>query len=117
MNWGRYEGALLDELEASGGEFAANAARGLDFRPPDGESPREVQNRALLFLAELAARDASAVAVTHKGVIRALLAAAHDWPMLGRPPVKLNWDCLQVFPLRADGWPLPGTYNIPLARR
>ena len=117
MNWGRYEGALLDELEAGGGDFAANAARGLDFRPPEGESPREVQSRALLFLAEVAGRNESAVAVTHKGVIRALLAAAHDWPMLGKAPVKLKWDCLQVFPLRADGWPMPGTYNIPLARQ
>jgi len=116
MAWGAYEGRLLPELRAEASAFAENEARALDFRPPDGESPREVQQRALLFLADIAKASENAVAVTHKGVIRALLAAAHGWPMLGKAPVKLQWDCLQVFALRPDGTPLPGTYNIPLVR-
>lgn len=39
MDWGRFEGARLPELRASDPDgMAANEARGLDFRPPGGES-------------------------------------------------------------------------------
>src|SRR6476659_3277230 len=43
MDWGAWEGYTHDELrERCGDEFTRNAARGLDFRPPGGESPRDV---------------------------------------------------------------------------
>lgn len=115
MDWGDYEGKTIAELRAELGEaFVANEARGLDFQPPGGESPRQVQNRLLSWLRQLVAEDADCGAITHKGVIRALLAAAYDWPMTGKPPVKLDWTCLHEFRIAADGRPHPLAMNIPL---
>src|SRR3546814_10532072 len=54
-DWGAWEGRTLAELRADlGAGMAANEARGLDFRPPGGESPRDVQDRMRPLLAELA---------------------------------------------------------------
>ena len=41
MDWGAWEGLRAAELDAD--ELAAREALGLDFRPPGGESPREVR--------------------------------------------------------------------------
>ena len=60
-----------------------NEARGLDFRPPGGESPRDVQARLRPFLESL--RDPT-IAVTHKGVLRALYALATGWTMERKAP-------------------------------
>jgi probable phosphoglycerate mutase len=106
----------LAELRAAdGAAFAENEARGLDLQPPGGESPRQVQDRLRPWLRRLAAAGADAGAVTHKGVIRALLAQACDWPMLGKPPVKLDWQCLHDFRITDDGRPELLAANIPLA--
>mgnify|MGYP003694664723 CR=1 FL=1 len=52
MDWGEWEGFDLDELRRRHGEaFARNEAAGLDFRPPGGESPREVRDRVMSWLA------------------------------------------------------------------
>jgi len=65
MDWGAWEGRALAELRAElGSEMAENERRGLDFRPPGGESPRDVQQRLRPFLATLAA---PAIAITHSG--------------------------------------------------
>lgn len=104
MDWGEYEGFRLDELrERHGAAFAANEARGLDFHPPQGESPRMVLERVTAWLREFAAEADDAIAVTHKGVIRSLLVAATGWDMLGRPPVRLQPGCLHEFAVGADG--------------
>ncbi|WP_341701862.1 histidine phosphatase family protein [Ferrovibrio sp.] len=116
MDWGEYEGRSLSELRALDGvHLAANEARGLDFQPPGGESPRQVQARLRPWLQRLAATGEDAGAVTHKGVIRALLAEAYGWPMLGKSPVRLDWQCLHDFRITADGRPEPLAMNIPLA--
>ena len=54
--------------------MSENEAAGLDFRPAGGESPRDVQDRLLPWLAGLRG---PTVAVTHKGVIRALYCPGH----------------------------------------
>lgn len=104
MDWGAWEGwtlaALRDEL---GAEMAANEGRGLDLRPPGGESPSDVQRRLRPLLGELAGRQEDAVAVTHKGVLRALYALASGWDMRGKPPVKLQNACAHLFLLDAAG--------------
>ena len=52
MDWGEWEGFTLDELRSRhGAEFARNEAAGLDFRPPGGESPRDVMRRVQRWLA------------------------------------------------------------------
>lgn len=115
MDWGAYEGRTLAELQAEHGTaFAENEARGLDFQPPGGESPRQVQERLLPWLRRLASENADAGAITHKGVIRAILAQAHGWPMIGKPPVKLDWRRLHEFRIADDGRAEPLAMNIPL---
>jgi probable phosphoglycerate mutase len=91
MDWGRFQGRRLAELrDAAPAAMAANEARGLDFRPPGGESPREVCARLQALLAELAEDGQPVVAVCHKGVIRATLVLATGWDMQRRPPVRLG---------------------------
>ena len=114
MDWGEYEGQTLADLRDREGEtLLAAEQRGLDFRPPGGESPRDVQQRLLPWLRERAGQG-DTLAFTHKGVIRPLLALAYQWNMLGKAPAKLDWTCLHSFRLGADGMPKPAQCNIPL---
>lgn len=104
MDWGDWEGQTVAELRQQlGDEMARNEDRGLDFRPTSGESPREVQSRVLKWMRTLGAANSVSMIVTHKGVIRSVLAAAFDWPMLGRAPVKLDWGRCHHFVLESDG--------------
>jgi probable phosphoglycerate mutase len=117
MNWGGYEGHSLSDLRRRlGDEFAANEARGLDFTPPGGESPRMVFARLLPLLQDLAARG-DTLAVTHRGVIRAIYAQAAGWTMTGKPPHRLASDAIQVFALAADGRPAIERLNLTLVAR
>jgi len=116
MDWGAWEGRRLADLRAEGGaDMVAAEARGLDFQPPGGESPRRVQDRLQPLLERLAARGRPVVAVTHKGVIRALYARATGWDMTGRAPVKLRDGCAQCFRLGPEGAPETDQLNFPLA--
>ncbi len=103
MDWGRWEGCSLAGLRARHGEeMRANEAHGLEFRPPGGETPREVQARLRPLLRELAGSGAGAVGVvTHKGVIRALLALATGWDMRCGPGFRVPEGSAQVFRLEA----------------
>ena len=115
MDWADWEGATLTALRAELGDLMrAWEAKGLDFRAPGGESPRDVQARIAPFLAEIAGRGEATVAVTHKGVIRALYALATGWDMTDKPPHKLHDSALHLFRLGANGTPAPERLNIPL---
>ena len=110
MSWGDWEGLRLADLRAElGAAMAENEARGWDFRPAGGESPREVLARVQSWLVELSA---PTLAVTHRGVIRAIFAAAAGWDLRGKPPLKLEWDAVHLFRLRADGVPAIEALNL-----
>ena len=70
MDFGRWEGLRWDTVPRA--ELDAWAADIVGFAPPGGESPLQLQRRALDFVAALAVPEA--VIVTHAGVIRSLLA-------------------------------------------
>lgn len=98
LHWGEWEGWTRQQLREHYGEaFAENEARGLGFRPPGGESPGELRARFRQWLAEIAATEQSVIAVTHKGVIQMALALATGWDLVSRPPVRLDWQCAQLF--------------------
>jgi broad specificity phosphatase PhoE len=104
MDWGGWEGETLLELrEANSSAMAANEAFGLDFRPEGGESPRELLDRLQPWLSEIGAAGKPVFAVTHKGVIRAIMARASGWDMTGKPPVKIKWGTLHVFDVDPAG--------------
>jgi probable phosphoglycerate mutase len=113
MDWGDWEGNTIKALRESLGQaMLDNEARGLDFRPPNGESPREVSLRVKSWLRELAAAGVPTLAVTHRGVIRALLAEATGWDMRGKPPFKLDWAAVHLFELARDGTPKVVQLNV-----
>ena len=115
MSFGDWEGEILPDLrDRLGADMQENEDQGLDFLPPNGESPRMVQDRIAPLLTELAQAGRPMVAVTHFGVIRALMARACDWPMLGKPPVKLRHGCGHLFELDERGHPSAVEMNIPL---
>ena len=118
MRWGKWEGETLAGLRARlGAEMAAAEAAGLDLRPPDGESPREVQARVRPLLAEIAQSGRPTAAVTHKGVIRAVLALATGWDMRDKPPHRLDWSAAHLFRLDASGEPRIARLNVALERK
>lgn len=115
MDWGAWEGKTLDALRAEIGHLmTAWEARGLDFRAPGGESPREVQARVQPLLAERARAERPTVAVCHRGVIRAIYALAISWDMTEKAPQRLADGCAQVFTLGPDGMPAVETLDFPL---
>ena len=115
MDWGDYEGRRLTDLRREEGEsLAANEARGLDFRPPGGESPRDVQKRLSDWLPIAAKSDRDMVAVAHKGVIRAFYALATGWDMTADAPDRPDWTQLQCFTLNAAGIPAIDRLNASL---
>jgi len=117
MAWGEWQGASLAGLRASlGAEMVLAEAAGLDFQPPGGESPREVQARVVPLLAEIARSGRSTAAVTHKGLIRAVLSLATGWDMRDKPPHRLSWAAAQLFRLDPAGWPMVERLNLPLER-
>ena len=72
-------------------DWAADIA---GFRPPQGETGYELQQRVLAWLHDIAINDAEMVVVTHAGVMRALQAyhqqlQAHQW-------LSLRYDYGQV---------------------
>jgi broad specificity phosphatase PhoE len=118
MYWGAWEGRRLAQLrEELGSGMWQNEALGFDFRPPGGESPREVLARVRPLLGEVASEAKPTLCIAHRGVIRVVLAAATGWDMLGRPPVKLDWQGVHLFKLSPDGTPNLLQENVVLRER
>jgi probable phosphoglycerate mutase len=108
MHWGDWEGQTLARLREHP-SMLDNEARGLDFRPAGGESPREVWARVEPWLRELTR---PTLAITHRGVIRVVLARACGWDLRGPPPEKLDWHAAHIFNLDADGKPSIDCLNV-----
>ncbi|MBL6863796.1 MAG: histidine phosphatase family protein [Rhodospirillales bacterium] len=115
MAWGDWEGRSLTDLRSELGDLmVAWEAKGLDFRGPNGESPREVQNRMKPLLKEIAEEEIPTIIVTHKGFIRALYALSVGWDMVEKPDEKLNDGCIHLFELNDTGDPSIVNLNINL---
>lgn len=118
MNWGDWEGRTLTELRATQPEILAREeARGLDLTPPGGESPRDVSARVTAWADLISSQDSDQRfgCVCHKGVIRAIYAAASGWDMLGKPPHTLDFNAVQGFRFTDGEWQIL-TLNIDISR-
>jgi len=113
MHWGDWEGESFVALRERLGEaMRENEERGLDFRPANGESPREVRVRVRGWLREVAEAREPTLAITHRGVIRAIFADAFGWDMRGKPPARLHWDAVHLFELDETGMPRVERLNV-----
>jgi len=95
QDWGEWSGLLYSELLTERKkEFARQERRGWDFRPPGGESRREVLRRSLAALGEASCQwpDAHILVVSHEGVIRCLAChlAGHTF-LPGAPSLLREW--------------------------
>ncbi len=115
MHWGEWEGEILKPLRRRlGARMRANEARGVDFCPPGGETPRQVQARLLRWLGRQAASGADIGAIVHQGIIRCAYALATGWDMRGESPVDLGRDAIHEFEFDRDGMLLDRYRAIPL---
>jgi|KBSSwiStaDraftv2_1062776.scaffolds.fasta_scaffold29851_3 probable phosphoglycerate mutase len=104
MSFGEWEGRTLRSLEDEGGEeFRRNEKRGLDLQPPGGETPRMVLARLRPWLADVARSGVPVLAITHKGVQRALLSLATGWTMIDKPTVRLRSQAIHLFEIDGQG--------------
>ncbi|MFA9440010.1 alpha-ribazole phosphatase family protein [Uliginosibacterium sp. sgz301328] len=73
MDFGEWEGRLFDDIARE--DIDAWAASPLDFRPPGGETAREMAERVIAALDDLRQRpEADVVVVTHGGPMRVMAA-------------------------------------------
>lgn len=114
MHWGDWEGRCGADLAADPASgFRHIEDWGWHYRPPGGETPAEVRARLLPWLARLAA---PTLAVTHIGVMRVLLAAAHGWDFDGPAPFRIKRNRLFFVDIR-DGSLAPGPEPLRLEGR
>jgi probable phosphoglycerate mutase len=115
MDWGAWEGQTIEELRVIyGDEIRRRTEMGLDLRPHDGESPRDVRDRVGAWAAKIGKFGQPTGAVAHRGVIRALLSLATGWEMIGKPPHKMDWASLHLFEVAPDGIVSVARLNISL---
>lgn len=118
MHWGEWEGEILKPLRRRlGAAMRDNEARGVDFRPPGGESPRQVQARLLRWLGRQAGIGEDIGAIVHRGIIRCAYALASGWDMCGESPVDLERDAIHEFEVDSGGKLLDRYRAIPLIER
>ncbi|MEM6903043.1 MAG: histidine phosphatase family protein [Pseudomonadota bacterium] len=114
-DWGDWDGQRLADIRTAIPDVMERLeAKGLDFLPPNGESPRMVRDRLASFLADIAATGGTVAVFCHKGVIRALYSLAVNWDMTHDPPDKLRDACCHLFDLNQHGHPSITELNIPL---
>jgi len=105
MHWGNWEGLRGEDLladPASGYRHIEDW--GWDFRPPGGESPREVKDRLLPWLGGL---ERDTVAVCHIGIMRVILALAHRWDFRGPAPFRVKRARLYILHVGETIAPVP----------
>lgn len=104
MNWGEWEGKTREEIDAEfGREFRERSLQGIDLRPKNGETPRELRNRANHWINCIAKLKKPFGAVAHQGIIRAALSLCTGWEMVGKPPVELEWASVHIFSVNKEG--------------
>jgi probable phosphoglycerate mutase len=117
-NWGQWEGLTRAEILARDGEDAfERAGTGIDFTPLGGERTADLIARVKAFLRDIAANDAPAIAVAHRGVLRSAYALATGWEMLTPMPDALDLSKALVLEISRAGAVTVGALNVSLAAK
>ena len=93
QDWGLWEGLSLPEIKAEfPGEVERRVQDGWDFRPPEGESRKEVLGRVLDSISRQVGKwgGQSLLVVTHLGVIKTLLYHLENREFLPQEP-QIIW--------------------------
>lgn len=117
QHWGAWEGMTREEMRARDGDDAfekAGARRGLEFRPPGGESTGEVHARVASFFADVGARGEDVLVVAHAGILRASYALSTGWDLSAPYPSELDLKAALVLAIADDGTPSLAALNVPL---
>jgi probable phosphoglycerate mutase len=115
MDWGDWEGIILKPLRKQLGDVMRdNEKRGLDFCPPNGESPRQLQQRLSGWLRQIAVDSQDSGAVVHKGIIRCAYSLAMGWDMCGESPIQFDWEQGHEFQISSTGEVGPAYAEINL---
>ncbi|MBO9395520.1 histidine phosphatase family protein [Shimia sp. R9_2] len=115
MDWGQWEGKKGVDLQADPNSgFRDIEAWGWDYRPPEGESPREVWARIAPWLFGC---ERDTLAVCHIGIMRMILAKAHGWNFDGPAPFAVKRNRLFVVELQDDMIRVADPEIIRLERR
>jgi broad specificity phosphatase PhoE len=120
QDWGAWEGLTRGGILARDGRDAferAGSQRGIEFRPPGGESTGEVHARVQSFLTDVATKGEDAIVVAHLGVLRAAYALATGWDMSAAMPPELDPRAALILLLSQDGTPQVSKLNAPLRPR
>ena len=89
QSWGQWEGLTIDEIKTDyAEELQKQIQRGWLFRPPEGESREDVQQRARAALEAECAENMSEhiLVITHLGVIKSILYWIEDKDYLPENP-------------------------------
>lgn len=107
MDWGEWEGKHGRDLLAQGDSGYRHIEEwGWDYRPPGGESPRDVLNRILPWANSLSK---DTIAVCHIGIMRVLMAHASGWAFSGPAPFRIKRDRLFILTGDDNNWTLEDT--------
>lgn len=119
QDFGAWEGQRLIDLRAKNPiQMAEIEGQGWHLKPPQGESLLEVWQRLETLIARSLAQPQDQIWVTHKAVIRVLLARSCGWNFLGKPPFKIDWRLPQSLEISDDGKLMNITkINVPGWRR
>ncbi|MEL7092700.1 MAG: histidine phosphatase family protein [Pseudomonadota bacterium] len=102
MNWGDWEGQKGADLRADPASgFRDIEHWGWDYRPPGGESPAEVRDRLVPWVATLTG---DCIAICHIGIMRVLLAHATGWNFDGPAPFQIKRNRLFVIEIEGETW-------------
>ncbi|MFY0616329.1 histidine phosphatase family protein [Shimia sp.] len=115
MDWGKWEGKKGVDLKADPNSgFRDIEAWGWDYRPPAGESPREVWARVAPWLFSL---QSDTIAVCHIGTMRMVLAKAYGWDFMGPAPFAVKRNRLFVVEIQGHEIKIADPSIVRLKRR
>lgn len=97
QDWGDWEGLKVEDVRRDfAAELAIMTAQGWDFRPPNGESRKEVHQRALTALIDYRSRNTvtKTLIVCHLGIIKCLVYGVAGCSFLPDENIVVEKGCL-----------------------